>query len=194
MDKSAIVELARRASAGDPKALASLVEELEPLIVRTTRLIVGPGSPAAEDAAQDALVDLARKIASLRDPEAVLAWTARIATRRALRAARLERARRLREVGAHSDVGGSETDGRRAALGSAFDALPPRQRAVAVLRLYLGLSEAETADTLGISPGGVKSQLHEARRRLTASLTSDGYRPRVRETSPSKGVSWPSTS
>jgi RNA polymerase sigma factor (sigma-70 family) len=157
--------------------------------VRTTRLIVGPGSSAAEDAAQDALVDLARKIASLRDPEAVIAWCARIATRRALRAARFERARRLREVRAQTDVSGSELDGRLAALENAFDALPPRQRAVAVLRLYLGLSEAETAASLGISPGGVKSQLHEARRRLTASLAGDGYAPRVREPSPTKGGS-----
>jgi RNA polymerase sigma factor (sigma-70 family) len=189
MDKSAIAELARTASAGDAEALAKLIEELEPLVVRTTRLIVGPGSQAAEDAAQDALVDLARKVSSLRDPEAVVAWCARIATRRALRAARFERARRLREVRAHSDVRGAEMDGRRAALGSAFDALPARQRAVAVLRLYLGLSEAETADALGISPGGVKSQLHEARRRLTASLAGDGYAPGVHEPSPTKGAS-----
>ena len=36
-------------------------------------------------------------------------------------------------------------------------ALPFRRREVLVLRFYLGLSEAEIAQVLGISPGTVKS-------------------------------------
>jgi len=39
----------------------------------------------------------------------------------------------------------------------ALAALPPRRREVLVLRFYLELSEAETAATLGISAGTVKS-------------------------------------
>lgn len=35
--------------------------------------------------------------------------------------------------------------------------LPPRQRAVIVLRFYGGLSEQEIADALGCAPGTVKS-------------------------------------
>ena len=49
-----------------------------------------------------------------------------------------------------------------AALWSAVQALPPRQRAVIVLRYYQDLSEAEIADTLQISPGTVKSQASRA--------------------------------
>ena len=45
---------------------------------------------------------------------------------------------------------------RRAVL-AALAALPLRRREVLVLRYYLGLSEAEIAKTLGISPGTVKS-------------------------------------
>lgn len=44
--------------------------------------------------------------------------------------------------------------------------LPPRQRAVIVLRYYENLTEAQIADTLGMAPGTVKSHSHAAARRL----------------------------
>lgn len=53
-------------------------------------------------------------------------------------------------------------DGTRAALWDAVRALAPRQRAVIVLRYYEQLSEAETAEALGISLGTVKSQANRA--------------------------------
>lgn len=45
--------------------------------------------------------------------------------------------------------------------------LPPRQRAVTVLKFYEDLSEAEIAETLGMAPGTVKSHSHAAVRRLS---------------------------
>ena len=44
--------------------------------------------------------------------------------------------------------------------------LPPRQRAVTVLKYYEDLSEAEIAATLDMAPGTVKSHGHAAARRL----------------------------
>lgn len=43
-------------------------------------------------------------------------------------------------------------------LADAVGALPPRQRAVIVLRYFHDYTEAQTADTLGIALGTVKSQ------------------------------------
>ena len=44
--------------------------------------------------------------------------------------------------------------------------LPVDQRAVVVLRHYLGLSEAQAAEALGIAPGTVKSRLSRAMKTL----------------------------
>jgi RNA polymerase sigma factor (sigma-70 family) len=177
----ATVSLARRANAGDSAALSKLLVDLRPLVVQATRLIVGAGSWAAEDAAQDALLDISRGIGGLRDPAAVRTWALRIATRRALKVARRERLLRVR---AALNVDELDTavpaDGRDAAIKQAFDHLPPRLRATAVLRLLAGLSEKETAEALGCSIGTVKSNLHDARKRLTHLLVESGYAPTVR--------------
>ena len=61
----------------------------------------------------------------------------------------------------------------RDAMWAAVLALPPRQRAVVVLRYYEDLSEAEIAEVLGCSRGTVKSQASAALanlRRLAADL------------------------
>ena len=53
-------------------------------------------------------------------------------------------------------------DGESAALWAFVQTLPRKQRAVIVLRYYEDLSEAETAEVLGISVGTVKSQASRA--------------------------------
>jgi len=176
-----IVSLARRASAGETAAADELLRELEPLVVRTVRLVVGSGSWTAEDAAQDALLDIDRGLRSLRDPRAVKAWALRVATQRALKVSRRERLLWLRRAPSLdpellAESGGPET-GRSAAIKAAFDILPQRLRATAVLRLYVGLSEDETAEVLGCSLGTVKSNLHDARKRLAGELRERGFEP-----------------
>jgi RNA polymerase sigma factor (sigma-70 family) len=126
------------------------------------------------------MIDISVSIENLRDPRAVRAWALRIATRRALKTARWERIRRVMRREAEIPERELEgVEGRQAALMGAIRTLPPRQRAVLVLRLYSGLSEAETAEVLDCSVGTVKSQLHDARRRLAAELQEDGLPARL---------------
>jgi RNA polymerase sigma factor (sigma-70 family) len=174
------VSLATRANAGDAAALNELLAELRPLVVQAARLIVGSGSWASEDAAQEALLDISRGISKLRDPAAVRTWALRIATHRALKVARRERLLRGGSTARVDELHASaSSEGREAALKQAFDCLSPRLRATAVLRLHAGLSEEQTAAALGCSVGAVKSNLHDARKRLTESLTEAGYAPTV---------------
>jgi RNA polymerase sigma-70 factor (sigma-E family) len=71
-------------------------------------------------------------------------------------------------------------DGQREAVWAFVASLPPRQRAVVVLRFYEQLTEPEIADLLGISLGTVKSQSSRALAALRAhlpdhpELTADG--------------------
>jgi RNA polymerase sigma-70 factor (sigma-E family) len=62
------------------------------------------------------------------------------------------------ELGTGADEGVAD----RTVLRQALDLLGPRQRAVIVLRFWLDLSEAATAQALGCSVGTVKSQASRA--------------------------------
>ena len=63
----------------------------------------------------------------------------------------------------------------RSALFEALQALPPMQRKVVVLRHWLGLSVAETAQELRIGQGTVKSHSHRGLETLRGALSNDRY-------------------
>jgi RNA polymerase sigma-70 factor (sigma-E family) len=150
----------------DPTAasdLAGLFRERHAELVRLAVLVVGD-RPTAEDVVQDVFARLcARTLLPDRDGlayvrAAVLNGCRSVLRRRAL-------ARRLRGPGdldrsdAAPDSAENEAmlaEDRRQVL-AALATLPVRRREVLVLRYWLGLSEAEIAAVLGISPGTVKS-------------------------------------
>jgi RNA polymerase sigma factor (sigma-70 family) len=79
-------------------------------------------------------------------------WTGEIATAR------------LPELQAYGDAF-AQIDARQALLG-ALDRLPPRQRAVVVLRYFADQTEAQTAEAMGCSVGAVKAHASKALARL----------------------------
>lgn len=176
MEQPDLGTLARAARAGSAPDVDAFLAAVQPIVVRAVRLVVGPGSSIAEEAAQDALLDIVRGLPSLVDPARARPWAMRIAMRRAARAARGQRLRE-RFRAADGEIEGVFDRGavpeRVLLVREAFAELPVRMRAVAVLRLYIGLSEEETAEALGCAPGTVKSRLHAARARLTRALEPD---------------------
>lgn len=65
----------------------------------------------------------------------------------------------------------------RHALRAALAKLPPRQRAIVVLRYHQDMSETQVADLLGISVGAVKSQAARGLAALREQAALGGYRP-----------------
>lgn len=65
----------------------------------------------------------------------------------------------------------------RDAMWRTLATLPPRQRAVLVLRYYEDLSEADIAEVLGCSRGTVKSQAAKAMAHLRAIFDTQGATP-----------------
>ena len=132
-------------------------------LLRTAYLLTGDPH-TAQDLVQTTLAKLYLHWGRISDREHVDAYA-----RRALvneHRSQWRRASRRHEVlpGDLPETAGPETsyDGRSAALWAFVQTLPPRQRAVVVLRYYEQLTEAETAEVLGIGVGTVKSQTSRA--------------------------------
>jgi RNA polymerase sigma-70 factor (sigma-E family) len=136
-------------------------------LVRTAYLLTGDVHHA-EDLTQTALAKAYRswrRVARSDNPEAyvrrmlVTCNSDRFRKRRvaeALTSAPPERAGRDAFTGADE----------RGALLGALAGLPPKQRAVIVMRYWEDLPEAEVAEILGCSPGTVKSQASKALAKL----------------------------
>jgi len=118
----------------------------------------------ADDLAQTAFVALHRKWLTIREPAAVDAYVRRILVRAAIDESRRPWRRERAVSEPPEPVGGSGADGpteriaTRHTLVDALRQLPPRQRAVLVLRYLEGLDVAATAQALGCREGTVKSQ------------------------------------
>jgi RNA polymerase sigma-70 factor (ECF subfamily) len=66
---------------------------------------------------------------------------------------------------------------RRERLARAMAELPPRMRTCLALRVVQGRSYEEIAAAMGLSVETIKAHLHQARRRLAASLGEGGRKP-----------------
>lgn len=169
-------DLVQRAMAHDHDAFSELARGMVDRLYAVARLILRE-SDAAEDATQEAILMAWRDIAALRDPDRFEAWTRRLLVNACYR--ELERQRRRARAEVHVDAiepsvpDASEHLADRDQLERGFRRLPPDQRALLVLHYHLGMPLAETAVTLGLPLGTVKSRLHRSTRALRATLDAD---------------------
>jgi RNA polymerase sigma-70 factor (ECF subfamily) len=168
-------DLVEQAQRGDPEAFGALVcGASDRLYAIAWRILRDPDR--AEDALQQALIQIWEDLPSLRDPERFDAWTYRLVVHASYREARRERrwTSRIREIPvepAGDDQVGAVID--RDEVERGFRRLTPEHRAVLVLHYFVGLPVSEVAETLGIPVGTAGSRLHYAVRTLRAAFEAD---------------------
>ena len=134
----------------------------------------------ADDLTQNAFMRLAVSWRKVNDRQALDAFVRTCLVRAYFADLRRVWRRRERSVASPPDVAvadGSSAD--RAAFLAALRRLPPRQRAVLVCRYYQDLDVAATAQTLGCSPGTVRSQAARGLDKLRALLAENGELTRM---------------
>ena len=171
MDQDLVV----RAQQGDQRAFEALAVSSHPRLFRVAHGILRDPM-AAEDATQQAFIDIWRYLRRLRDPARFEGWSYRIL----VNACRDEVKRRPDWVAdeavpevpdAGADPFGAVID--RDQLSRGFSRLSVDHRAVIVLRYLLDLPVEDTAEALGVPPGTVQSRLSRALASLRAALEAD---------------------
>ncbi len=130
--------------------------------------------PVAEEVVQDSFIAMHGAWRRLRDPDRALAYLRQSVVNRSRSALRHHKVT-LKYAPAPMPDAASAEHGAMGALEyrevvDALRLLPERQREVLVLRYYGDLSEADIAETLGISRGAVKSHASRGMAALRTSL------------------------
>ena len=173
-----IEELAGRAARGDAAALDTLLIRIGPQVMRQCLRLL-PCRQDAEEACQDALLQVARKIDSFAGRSKFSTWlhivTANCArqTYRSLKRRAEEQATPVLPLDTADPRTTSVIAGSRLDLLDALERLEahrPELVAPLVLRDLCQLTYDEIADHLAIPVGTLKSRIHDARRHVRASL------------------------
>ncbi len=168
-DSDEVESAARAAAEGDTRALERLLRLIEAdVLQRCSRLLPNPLD--AQEACQDTLFAVSRRIGSFEGRAKFSTWLYQVATN-----ASLDTYRKLKRRGSQL---GSEVEeraapertsvvaGTRVDLFEALEQLDPRFGEPVVMRDVFGLDYGEIARQLGIPEGTVKSRIHEGRKSL----------------------------
>lgn len=166
-----VLTVERRRNADREGSLDALYRAHAPDALRLAYLLTGERA-LAEDLVQDAFVKVLARFHDIRNRDAFW-WYLRRAVvnlaRSQFRRRRVERAWLDRQRPGPSVVPFDEV-GERDRLRRALMTLRPEQRAAIVLRYYEDLSEADTAQALGVALGTVKSLVSRGMERLRSEL------------------------
>jgi len=166
--------LVTRAQQGDEVAFAAIAQATHGRFKQVAFRILRDRQ-LAEDAMQQALIDIWRKLPKLRDPARFDAWSYRFLVHACYAEAKQNRDRiDINPAGvepSQSDATGLVGD--RDQLERGFQRLSLDHRAVLVMRYYLDLTVGDTAEALGISEGTAKSCINRAMKKLRLALHAD---------------------
>jgi RNA polymerase sigma-70 factor (ECF subfamily) len=169
-------ELVERAQQGDESAYAALAVRIGDRMYAAAHHILRD-TGRAEDAAQQALIDIWRMLPQLKDPDRFQAWAFRIVVRAAYAEAKRQRLWGLRAASSAGEPTFAPDHQSRVAdrdqLERGFQRLPVDHRAVVVLKHFAGLSNDEIGEALDIPEGTVRSRLHYSMKILRAALEAD---------------------
>ncbi len=156
------------ARTGDPSAFAALHARAAPVVRAVVMARSGPHD--LEDRVHDVFVIALDRLDQLSEPHAFLPWIAQIARRHAGRRTRPS----WIPVPLPDSLGTDDSPRAEAerVLGR-ITALPECYAEPLTLRLVFGMSGAEIAETLGLSPAYVRVNLHRGLRRLRESMGLD---------------------
>ena len=175
-----------KAVAGDRDALQEVLATIRPIVVRYCRARVGTterSGLSADDVAQEVCLAAITALPRYKDQgRPFLAFVYGIAAHKvadAHRAAGRNRADPMDVVPERSSNDASpeqlaidsESSARMAVL---LQTLPEKQREILILRVVVGMSAEETAETVGSTPGAVRVAQHRAVAKLKAELTAAG--------------------
>ncbi|MGN6250380.1 MAG: SigE family RNA polymerase sigma factor [Marmoricola sp.] len=148
-----------------------------PALYRSSYLLAGNHADA-EDLAQQTLVQVYRSWDRVSGADEPAAYVRRMLTNLYLSQQRPRRRRLELLTAAPPEPRPASASGpeERWVLWPHVAGLPPRQRAVIVLRYYEQLSEREIAQALGCSTGTVKSTAHRALASLRAAVEDENRR------------------
>lgn len=176
-------ELVRRAQAGDQAAFSELYQRSGAAVYRTIFSMVRD-EDTAWDVHQNSYLLAWKNLGKLEKPEAFLPWLRRIAVNETVKALQKEQPLRFTELTEEDGealplpetrpayLPEPELDRQEAArlVREILDGLPQKQRLILGMYYYEELSVREIADTLGVSQGTVKTQLHLGRKKVEAQV------------------------
>jgi RNA polymerase sigma-70 factor, ECF subfamily len=176
-------KLVTRAQRGDEEAFTSLAVAVGDRLHAVAHRILRD-TDLAEDATQQALLNIWRDLPQLRDPARFDAWSYRLLVRACYaegrRTRRWDPNLRLLPADEPMAADGTSLVIDRDQLERGFRRLSVEHRAVVVLHHYLDLPLSEVAEVIGAPEGTVRSRLHYAMQGLRAALDADA-RPASRE-------------
>lgn len=180
MNASQEEALISRCQAGDKEAFGTFVEQYRSILFGTAYLMMRDRG-LAEDAVQEALIQIWKHLPSFRRKSSIKTWLVRIVMnevkqqfrKKKLSMVSLEEAPETPNEHEEADtvlIHNEERQGLRQALGK----LPSEQREAIVLRYFSDLSVPEIAVATNQPEGAIKSRLSRALERLNEILNLDG--------------------